>query len=83
LGGREDIQGASDKTVVEVHGGQAPSEAFQGEGVDEKVDCMEMGRGARVEMGAQGGRLDARLGRHSGSGTYEFRKGRKWWEDKY
>jgi len=66
--GREDIPCASDKTVVEVHGGQVPSEAFPEEGGCEKSDCMKVGRGERVEMEEGAGRMDVRFGRHSRSG---------------
>ena len=66
--GREDIQRASDKTVVEVHGGQVPSEEFPKEGVCGKADYMKAGRGGHVEMEAEADRLNVRLGRHSRSG---------------
>jgi hypothetical protein len=71
--GREDIQSASDKTAVEVHGGQALSEEFP-EGVREKTDCMKVGRGGHVGTGAEVGRLGARLGRHSRSGHADSEK---------
>jgi len=68
---REDIQRAPDKTVVEVHDEQAPSEGFPEGGGCEKTDCMKVGRGGHVEVEVEAGRSDARkdvrLGRHSGS----------------
>lgn len=66
--GREDIRGASDKTTVGVHGGQAPSEEFPEEGVCERVDCMKAGRGGHVETEAEVGSL----GRHSRSGQADL-----------
>ena len=73
--GRGDIQHASDKTMEEVHGGQAPSEEFPEGGVREMTDCMKVGREGRVEVGAEGGRLDVRLGMHSRSGLEETKEG--------
>jgi len=64
---REDIRRASDKTVVEVHDEQAPSEGFPEGGGCEETDCMKVGRGGHVEVEAEAGKSDARLGRHSGS----------------
>ena len=76
--GREGIRRASDKTVVEVHGGEAPSEEHPEEGVCEKTDCMKVGWGGHVGMEAEEGRLDARrdarLGRHSRSGHADSAK---------
>ena len=73
--GRWDIQHASDKTMAEVHGGQAPSEEFPEGGVREMTDCMKVGREGRVEVEAEGGRLDVRLGMHSRSGLEGTKEG--------
>ena len=60
----------SDKTAVEVHGGQAVSGEFPEEGVCEKIDCMKVGRGEHVGMEAEVGRL----GRHSRLGHADSAK---------
>lgn len=64
--GKEDIRDAADKTIVEVHGGQVPSEAIPEEDAHGKVGCMKVGRGEHVEIEGEGDRLDASSGRYSG-----------------
>lgn len=66
--GKKDIRRVSDKKVVEVHGGQAPSEGSpEGDGCW-GTDCMRVGRGGHAGMKEGVDKADARRG--MGLGRY-------------